>query len=388
MTSQSDDTQVLTQQGLAALRAGDAQTARDRFEQAVVINQTDVSTWLGLAFACGNLGDSKAKLAAVDKALALEPRNLRALLFKADHYDQTGESRKALAFYQGALNVAQQTEQLPQDVQAGLQRAKTVSDRLTAEYEAYLLDRLSSQGFRRGTSSSRFEQSVDIAFGKTQVYYQEPTRYYFPGLPQIQFYERASFPWLDTIEAATDDIRAELQNLMQDGDSFKPYLQTDTSAPEFNDSGNVDNPDWGACYLWQQGELIPDNAARCPKTVKALESAPFPDVPGQSPNALFSKLNPNTRIPPHVGMLNTRLICHLPIMVPENCGALRVGNQVRSWVEGEALVFDDSIQHEAWNESNQTRVVLLFDIWRPELSEEERRLVSTMMEAVHMYGKE
>ena len=87
-------------------------------------------------------------------------------------------------------------------------------------------------------------------------------------------------------------------------------------------------------------------------------------------------------------MLNTRLICHLPIIVPENCGALRVGNQTRTWQEGKALIFDDSVEHEAWNNSNEERVVLLFDIWRPELTEDERRLITDMLVAVEEYSEQ
>lgn len=82
------------------------------------------------------------------------------------------------------------------------------------------------------------------------------------------------------------------------------------------------------------------------------------------------------------------MICHLPLIVPENCGGLRCGNQVENWREGAAYVFDDSIEHEAWNNSDQDRVVLLFDIWRPELTEEERLLISAMLETVSNYENE
>jgi len=75
------------------------------------------------------------------------------------------------------------------------------------------------------------------------------------------------------------------------------------------------------------------------------------------------------------------LICHLPLIVPPNCG-LRVGNETRTWREGEVLVFDDTIEHEAWNQSAAARVVMIFEIWRPELSEEERTLVAGLMQAI------
>jgi aspartyl/asparaginyl beta-hydroxylase (cupin superfamily) len=83
-------------------------------------------------------------------------------------------------------------------------------------------------------------------------------------------------------------------------------------------------------------------------------------------------------------MINTRLICHLPLMVPEAC-ALRVGNETREWKEGELLIFDDTIEHEAWNRSTRPRYVLLFDIWRPELSGEEQTLVKAMFEEMQEF---
>jgi aspartyl/asparaginyl beta-hydroxylase (cupin superfamily) len=244
---------------------------------------------------------------------------------------------------------------------------------------------MKEQGFTPGTESRRFQQSLDIIFDSKEIFYQEPRRYYFPGLPQIQFYERDQFDWIEAMEAATDYIRSELTAVMSGRSKFSPYLQTDVAHLNQDDNALINSNDWGALFLWDYGRLVPENAKLFPKTIKALELAPLPAVPGQAPMALFSKLTPGTKIPPHNGLLNTRLICHLPIIVPENCGALRVGNEERPWVEGEMLIFDDSMEHEAWNTSEEERVVLLFEIWRPELGEEERGLVSSMLAAVKEY---
>jgi len=64
-----------------------------------------------------------------------------------------------------------------------------------------------------------------------------------------------------------------------------------------------------------------------------------------------------------------------------------VGNEERSWVEGEMLIFDDSIEHEAWNLSKNERVLLLFEVWRPEITEEERTLITTTFKAVEEYAE-
>jgi hypothetical protein len=124
---------------------------------------------------------------------------------------------------------------------------------------------------------------------------------------------------------------------------------------------------------------------RAPRTFAAMEAIPLCHCAKRTPAVMFSLLRAGARIPAHNGMLNTRLICHLPLIVPPGC-ALRVGNEVREWELGKTLIFDDSIEHEAWNNSASDRVILLFDIWRPEISLEERAAISAIFAAIDSYG--
>jgi aspartyl/asparaginyl beta-hydroxylase (cupin superfamily) len=386
MSNPVNDPAALTRQAMAALQQGNAAQARDLFLKATALAGREANPWLGLAFAQARLGDDEAALAAVDRALELEPRNLRALIFKGDHHAEMGRSRKALVFYQAALKIAESlAERPPQDILNGLNRARARCDAYAGEYEDYLSGALHADGYRESSAPPRFRQALDILFGRRQVYYQSPTRFYYPGLPQIQFYERRQFPWLEELESRTGAVREELLKVMQGEDSFSPYLQSDPDAVNFNDTSNLDSADWGAFYLYQEGRLVEGNAARCPATLDAMQLAPLPFVEGSTPHALYSRLAGSTRIPPHCGLINTRLICHLPLLVPENCGGLRVGSETQYWREGEAYVFDDSIEHEAWNDSDRDRVVLLFDIWRPELDDTERALIASVLRAVQGY---
>jgi aspartyl/asparaginyl beta-hydroxylase (cupin superfamily) len=128
-------------------------------------------------------------------------------------------------------------------------------------------------------------------------------------------------------------------------------------------------------------------AARCPATMAAISDLPIPIIAGRSPMVLFSILEPGTHIAPHNGMLNTRLICHLPLIVPDGC-RLRVGNHSRAVEAGKMLIFDDSIEHEAWNNGDAIRVILLFEIWRPELTAAERAGLTALYESVSGYDAE
>ncbi|MEI9992410.1 MAG: aspartyl/asparaginyl beta-hydroxylase domain-containing protein [Rhizomicrobium sp.] len=385
MLSSSTDPRALAMSATQALQRGDAAAARELFQRAVATGQPDASVLLGLALACRQLKARDETLAALDKVLALEPASLQALLMKGDHFLEEGDSQAGIAFYRMALRSAPPAARLPAALQGELRRAQQACEEHARKYEAYLQHRLAEHGFDPERSSGRFARSVDLMTGKRRIYYQQPHHYYFPELPQIQFGDPSQFPWLPAVEAAVPDIRSELLEVLGGPEAFAPYVESYRNRPKADTTGTMGNPNWSAFFLWKAGEIVPENAARCPKTVRALQDLPFCRIAGRSPSVLFSLLRPGARIPPHLGMINTRLICHIPLIVPENCG-IRVGNETRTWTEGKALLLDDTIEHEAWNNSDKLRVVLLFDVWKPELTEEERALVVAAIEAVDSYG--
>jgi aspartyl/asparaginyl beta-hydroxylase (cupin superfamily) len=222
--------------------------------------------------------------------------------------------------------------------------------------------------------------------GKRKIHHSQPTWMYFPELPAIEFFERADFPWLDALEGASEQIRAELLRvLVADREGLQPYIDFPADMPldQFRDLNRSRR--WSAYFLWNQSVPDPAHLARCPGTARALEDGgvPRPRVAGRAPTAFFSILDANTRIPPHTGVTNTRLTVHLPLVVPPECG-FRVGSTTREWLPGKAWVFDDTIEHEAWNNSDTPRAILIFDIWNPLLSAVERELITA---ATEVYGR-
>jgi len=375
----------LRKTGAEALRRGDARAARDSFQRLADAGQADINIWIALAGACGRLGDLPAAHTAADRALSLEARNLRALIVKADLLAHEGDVRAASSFYLAAVQAAPPLNQLTADLRADLQRANAIIQQHGRQFEQILGTELGKAGFDARTSSHRFAQSIDLLFGRKQLYLQRPRYYHFPELPQIQFFDRRNFPWLDRVEAATAEIRDELLAILEDDAAFKPYVEKDPRRPGAAGDRMADNPEWSAFYLWKNGSPVAGNWERCPKTLAALSEVPLPQIPQRSPSILFSLMKPGAHIPPHNGFVNTRMICHLPLIVPDGC-YFRVGNDEREWVEGEAWAFDDTIEHEAWNRSARTRVVLLFEAWRPELTDEERAFVTAMFRAIDAHG--
>ncbi len=339
---------------------------------------------LKLARDCRDRGDAAGEAQALERLLAAEPRHIPALVRRADLYAAAGDARSASAFYLTAIRSAP-AGGVPKETAQLLARAQQACDRFALDYRDYLQRSLAARGFDPATSSPRFAESVDLILGQKRIYLQQPKYYYFPGLPQVQFYGRSHFPWFDELEAALPAIRAELEAVLDEPGAFAPYVQGHANRPKKDEMGMRDNPAWSAYDLWKNGDPVDANAARFPQTMHALRNAPLAHVPNRSPSVLFSLLRPGAHIPPHNGLVNTRLICHLPVIVPGRC-RFRVGNETRDWVEGKAWAFDDSIEHEAWNGSDRTRVILLFDVWRPELTEDEQKLVVSLFEAIDAHS--
>lgn len=218
---------------------------------------------------------------------------------------------------------------------------------------------------------------------KPQHPLQQPSFLFIPGLADKPWWERAAFPFLAAIEAQTDVIRAELLQVLADEDGLAPYVDMPDNAPAAPMWRTLNrSPRWSGYHLYRHGERIEEHARRCPRTMAALDALPLLRIPGHGPEALFSVLHPGTHIPPHTGVMNGRLTVHLPLIVPPDCGALAVARDARSWTEGECLVFDDSFVHEAWNRSEHTRVVLIFDAWNPELGAVERDALAAGIAAI------
>ena len=312
--------------------------------------------------------------------LAFAPRDLPALLKMGELKARVGDDRSATSYFKTALNVAVAATEVPQSLHPLLRNAEQFLRAVNLKFETHLLNQIAQSG---APSGGRIADAMDLLLGKRELFVQQPTSFYFPGLPQQQFYERHEFDWIADLEAAVPEMQRELQAILSEDGEFKPYV---VSSPDRPSPSNPlrDDPSWGALYFWQSGTRVVANAARAPATMSALEAAPIPIIAQRSPMALYSLLKPGTHIKPHNGLLNTRLICHLPLIAPPGC-KLRVGNETREWHTGEALIFDDSFEHEAWNQGSETRIVLLFEIWRPEISTDERAALTVIFEAINDY---
>ena len=328
--------------------------------------------------------------AEIDRRLAADPKDIEALAAKGDARHAAGDDRAAAAFYKAVLSAASAVGgPLPMSLKPAIERAQRGIAATAGRFEDYLERELAAAGLPAGKRPPRFQESLDLLTGRRSgtMQLQRPSAYYYPGLPQRRYYERSDLPWAEQIEAAAPAIRAELDSWLATGaQGFAPYLVNDPSRPRSEFHGLLDNPAWSTLYIWEKGAPVAELAPHFPGTLEAVSKLELPHITVRAPSVLFSRLGPGAHIPPHHGMLNARLICHLPLIVPEGCG-FRVGGETRKWEVGKLLVFDDSVEHEAWNDSDEDRIILIFDVWRPELDHEERRAVTAMFEAIDSYGR-
>ncbi len=383
----SDVVAQLNKAAMRAMAAGDMGTAQSALLEALRHDQANVGLWLNLAIVRRQLQDIDGAFDALRETLLLDSRNFPALLMQAALLDRLGKKVQAATAYGIALAQAPADRYLDAPTRQAVERARAVHGRHVEELGRFIRDRAapSSDGCT-AVERRRVEAFIDTTLRTRKRYQQEPVEYYYPGLPPIEFYERDEFPWLPGFEAATEDVQRELATiLVEDEAGFAPYIQYEDHLPldqwrELNKS-----PRWSAFHFYQAGKPVAKRCDRAPRTMEAVRRLPQANVDLRSPTAMFSVLKPRTRIPPHHGVANFRLVVHLPLVMPPGCG-FRVGGEQRAWRLGEAWVFDDTIEHEAWNDSDQIRIILICDIWSPRLSEEERAAIRAVIAATDAFN--
>jgi len=240
-----------------------------------------------------------------------------------------------------------------------------------------------------GTALARFDACLENLTGEKRATVadprQRPTILYFPGLPASPWFGREQFPWFAVLEAATAAIRDELEAVMPRAERSERVF-TDDEAERRGLAGAQGAPSWNGFYFWRHGEPREDNLTLCPRTAAVLAELPLCRIREHAPEVMFSVLAPGTHILPHRGVTNTRVVCHLPLVVPSDC-SLVVDGKRHEWREGEAIAFDDTYEHEAWNRGTRLRVVLIIDVWHPGLSAAERDAIATLAGAMGDFNK-
>ncbi|MEO7916810.1 MAG: aspartyl/asparaginyl beta-hydroxylase domain-containing protein, partial [Dokdonella sp.] len=352
---------------------------------------------LGIAYRRAQRVDEA--MLTLQHAVDIDPSQRRSRLHLGAIQESRGETHVALVNYFAAVSNAQgqglwrSRETTPTPLLPMVEHAIAVIERERPK----LLDRsIAPLRDRYGRDAlQRVEQSLAMYLEQIPTTYadprQKPTFLYFPGLPTTPWFERALFPWYEELESRWNAIREELLTVIDDRAQLVPFLDSPVNIqglPFMGSTGaSASEPQWDAYFFHRHGVRYNDHCARCPITATALDAAPIVRIRDHAPECLYSVLSPGAHILPHRGVTNTRTVTHLPLIVPGN-GALCVAGEARAWQEGRCFSFDDTFLHEAWNHSDQTRVILLLDSWNPHMTEVEQLAISELVAAIGDFSKE
>jgi aspartyl/asparaginyl beta-hydroxylase (cupin superfamily) len=376
------DPRVLNARGMQALSAGDMERARASFAAATEADPAAPALWMNLATAQRALGDGDGERDSLEKALSIDRRNFVAQLRLAELHQRRGDEKEAALGWRNVVQLGAAMAERPPPVEEATKRGRRFLSDHNKALAVSIGAAVGAEVEALGPAARRFSACLDHSLGRRAIYQNHCAGIHFPFLPADEFFERTHFPWLQELESRTPAIRREAQALLELGsEAIRPYVRQDAGTPQNKWSALDNSLDWSACFLWEYGQRSDAVCALCPETAAALELVPQNRIPGKAPTAFFSILKAGAHIPPHTGVTNTRAIIHLPLVVPEGCW-FRVGGETRQWREGEAFGFDDTIEHEAWNKSGEPRIVLIFDVWNPHLTDDERRLLAALFRVV------
>ena len=377
---------------------------RGRYAQALALlerargaNAEDPVTLTNLGVTNAALGRLEPAIEALRAALAIAPDLFVARLRLAEVMERAGRANDALALYFGAIFAAQGAGQWLNDATTapGLRPLVLHAMRTVAAGRRQLFSKLLQPLRERHGAASLMRVEKCLAAYLTEIDArspdpaQQPKFLYFPDLPPTRFYDRELFPWYAELEGASAAIREEMLAVLAEDSGFEPFLG------HFDDhqlEGHLANavggkPVWNAFFFYRHGTPYEANRARCPKTSAVLKKVPLCHVRDHSPECCFSVLTAGSHILPHRGVTNTRLVTHLGLVVPEGDIKLHVSGESTGWQEGRCFTFDDTFEHEAWNRSAKTRVVMLMDVWNPHLTDIEREALQALVPAIGEFNE-
>lgn len=232
----------------------------------------------------------------------------------------------------------------------------------------------------------RFEESINLIARQTSNSSENTNNFVYPGITHKPWYESDDYNALITVTNILKKEFIDIENeWLASLSSRKKIVPRYKPSEVFGETLKDKDENWKYYLIWRQGKFTDAALSMFPKTVNIVTKLkPFLYAFGE---VVFIVMEPGVVLPPHTDDINISLTCHLGIETPENCG-IKVENETRHWARGEVLFFDNSFIHEAWNKSQSNRVVMLIDLYHPELTKVEKTLMETALKYFNITGDE
>lgn len=357
------------QQGLQLLRdyiAKNGQDTEQLYRLAVIEEQ---------------IGLKENAATAYLQCISSNKKNMKAYLYGGYFFQQCGEMERALALYSLGENIDARLTVLHQNQNVSYEtRLRSHSADIALRNH---FTKLHSTSVKHFDNCERIANAIWPQTHNDAMNYltarQQPHLFYIPELTAKPIHNSHNINWCKLLENSFDELTdefAELLSLIERNGA--PYLDESYKAQGFDTLAGSKN--WTALNIFKDGKANNSLLSLMPKTASVLDKIPLYKVDEQPFEVFFSLLKAGQHIQPHFGQSNHSLTVHLPIIVPQG-GYLTVAGEEVAWQKGKAIIFDDSFIHEAINPSEEDRVVLIFSIWHPDLSEVEQKAILASFQA-------
>ena len=390
LAAQPGNTDALAVHAAVLMSAGDLEGASRLLAGPAARPDAPFDITLRYGLCRASLGDPAGARPALEAAVRARPDDPAVRLCLAEAVDEI-DARAALPLYFRSVCDAQNRGQWLSDATTPVplrDRVKHAMQRIDGGRQALFQQVLEPHVAAFGPDSlRRVADALMLYLGLRPAPpadpRQRPKFFWMPSLPPTAFFDRALFPWYEALEAQAPAIREEMLARLAEPKDFEPFLGTSDKAVEAQYlAGDAASRAWDAYFFFRHGERFDAHHAACPRTSQALGDVPLTRIRHHAPEVLFSVLAPQSHITPHHGVTNTRVVTHLPLLIPEGDCALVVGGETHRWQQGRCITFDDTFLHEAWNRTSATRVVMILDTWNPHLDEAERITLKDLVETI------
>lgn len=356
-------------------------------EKLLEFDPNNLQILLAIGQACEKIGNLDQALSAYRRAALSHPGSALSYLFIGSVLQEKNDTETALKAYglsfvlDRAILFLHEQQNVPPFIAERSRRAGALIEGKFADLQTKAIDDLETS---LDADLSRIRKTCWYGTHQGALPYrdnlQRPEGNYIPGLDPEPVFGKEQFDWAEAIEAQYPEIREEiLANLNLDADEdCRPYL-TQGLNEHHPLSGLSGDKNWSSVHLYKEGMANDAALKRFPKTAAALRNVEHTTRNGLPLEIFVSALKPKTAIAPHFGLTNAGITVHLPIVIPEGDAAIRVGKEKHSWREGELFFFDDAFEHEAWNNTDELRIVLIFEVWNPNLTKAEQTALDTLV---------
>jgi Flp pilus assembly protein TadD len=360
---------------------GELAAAAAYMQRYIAVDPANLEAYRGLGVVLESLGRVDEAIGVLRQAYLRQPADPQTVLFLGAALAKAGQLEAAAAaasFLEATLSDMLQLDRMASGAAYAKERSARLRHALGNFYAELRADAIEE--------AKRVEPNADLSrvsravwrpiFPPNSPERRRPAFFYVPQLGDAPWFEPESFDWAADLQAAAPELAKEVAGSLDIEVDGLPYIAQQEQSETWSSLAGRTN--WSALHFWNDAVPNERALARFPKVRAALERLPLVMSEGVPVEAFLSILKPRTRIPPHFGNSNHRLTVHLPLIVPASCG-LKVGGETRETQFGRLMIFDDSYEHSAWNDSDAARIVLIFEIWHPALSAAERTAVTGLL---------